>query len=126
MSSKLTGPGKSSTPRVTWRLRAACAPMSGARAVMPFHSEHQAHAFPFETTGSVSDTMPGSSSPVSMPKNSSVRQEPDQSLPFHRLCPRAIGKIHRGEGEIELNLDLIDPRTFGELDGYVRECLGGD
>ena len=46
MSSKLTGPGKSSTPRVTWRLRAACAPMSGARAVMPSHSEHQAHAFP--------------------------------------------------------------------------------
>ena len=47
-------------------------------------------------------------------------------LKLDRLCPRAIGKIHRGEGEIELNLDLIDPRTFGELDGYVRECLGGD
>ena len=29
-------------------------------------------------------------------------------------------------GEIELKLDLIDPRSFRELDGYVRECLGGD
>ena len=42
------------------------------------------------------------------------------------LCPRAIGKKIIGDGEIELNLDLIDPRTFRELDGYVRECLGGD
>ena len=39
--------------------------------------------------------------------------------PLHGL--RAIG-----DGEIELNLDLIDPRSFRELDGYVRECLGGD
>jgi hypothetical protein len=23
-------------------------------------------------------------------------------------------------------VDLIDPRSFRELDGYVRECLGGD
>ena len=46
-------------------------------------------------------------------------------LKLDRLCPRAIHKI-LDDGEIELNLDLIDPRTFGELDGYVRECLGGD
>ena len=39
---------------------------------------------------------------------------------------RREGKKIIGDGEIELNLDLIDPRTFGELDGYVRECLGGD
>ena len=30
------------------------------------------------------------------------------------------------DGEIELNLDQIDPRTFRELDGYMRKCLGGD
>ena len=38
---------------------------------------------------------------------------------------RAIHKI-LDDGEIELNLDQIDPRTFRELDGYMRECLGGD
>jgi len=46
-------------------------------------------------------------------------------LKLDRLCPRAIHKI-LDDGEIELNLDQIDPRTFLELDGYMRECLGGD
>jgi len=37
-------------------------------------------------------------------------------------CPDAIDKS-TSEDEIEINIDAIDPRTFHDLDRYVRSCL---
>mmetsp|Transcript_1305 Transcript_1305/g.3920 ORF Transcript_1305/g.3920 Transcript_1305/m.3920 type:complete len:207 (+) Transcript_1305:229-849(+) len=37
-------------------------------------------------------------------------------------CPDAIDKS-TADDEIEINIDAIDPRTFHDLDRYVRQCL---
>ena len=37
-------------------------------------------------------------------------------------CPEAIDKS-TSDDEIEINIDAIDPRTFHDLDRYVRQCL---
>ncbi|CAH0366982.1 unnamed protein product [Pelagomonas calceolata] len=37
-------------------------------------------------------------------------------------CPDAIDKS-TSDDEIEINIDQIDPRTFHDLDRYVRQCL---
>mmetsp|Transcript_34704 Transcript_34704/g.107335 ORF Transcript_34704/g.107335 Transcript_34704/m.107335 type:complete len:209 (-) Transcript_34704:129-755(-) len=37
-------------------------------------------------------------------------------------CPDAIDKS-TSDDEIEINIDAIDPRTFHDLDRYVRSCL---
>ena len=37
-------------------------------------------------------------------------------------CPDAIDKS-TSDDEIEINIDAIDPRTFHDLDRYVRQCL---
>ena len=37
-------------------------------------------------------------------------------------CPEAIDKS-TADDEIEINIDAIDPRTFHDLDRYVRQCL---
>ncbi|KAJ1458595.1 Bromodomain-containing protein [Pelagophyceae sp. CCMP2097] len=37
-------------------------------------------------------------------------------------CPNAIQKA-QNDDEIEINIDAIDPRTFHDLDRYVRQCI---
>lgn len=37
-------------------------------------------------------------------------------------CPEAIHNITE-EDEIEVNVDGIDPKTFHELDRFVRTCM---
>lgn len=37
-------------------------------------------------------------------------------------CPQSIDK-QQAEDEIEINIDAIDPRTFHELDRFVKGCL---
>lgn len=37
-------------------------------------------------------------------------------------CPDAIDKS-QSDDEIEINIDAIDPKTFHDLDRYVRQCL---
>ena len=37
-------------------------------------------------------------------------------------CPHALDKKPEKD-EIEINIDQIDPRTFHDLDRYVRQCL---
>mmetsp|Transcript_35651 Transcript_35651/g.113988 ORF Transcript_35651/g.113988 Transcript_35651/m.113988 type:complete len:210 (+) Transcript_35651:171-800(+) len=40
-------------------------------------------------------------------------------------CPEAIDKVSlvsANEEEIEINVDAVDPKTFHELDRYLRQC----